>query len=82
MDLISRLGAGTLLRLRDATAFTPAPAGVEDQYQAQDGQQKGDHPALRGGGWHLEQRQKKKGRRGKKRERASKRGTDSHNLAK
>lgn len=48
MDLISRLGAGALLGLRDATAFTPAPAGVEDQDQAEDGQQKGDHPALRG----------------------------------
>lgn len=80
MDLISRLGAGTLLRLRDATAFTPTPAGVEDQYQAQDGQQKGDHPALRGGGWHLEQRQKKKGRRGKKRERERQRGEQIHTI--
>lgn len=61
MDLISGLGTGTLLGLRDPTTFTPAPAGVEDQDQTQDGQQKGDHPALRGGGWHLEQRCMKKG---------------------
>lgn len=47
MDLISRLRTGALLGLRDATAFTPAPAGVEDQDQTQDGQQKSDHPALR-----------------------------------
>lgn len=47
MDLISRLRTGALLGLRDATAFTPAPAGVEDQDQTQDGQQKGDHPTLR-----------------------------------
>lgn len=47
MDLISRLRTGALLGLRDATAFTPAPAGVEDQDQTQDGQEKGDHPALR-----------------------------------
>lgn len=60
MDLISRLGARALLGLRDAAAFTPAPASVEDQDQAEDGQQKGNHPALRGGGWHLEERQKKK----------------------
>lgn len=60
MDLISCLSTGALLGLRDAAAFTPAPAGVEDQDQAQDGQQKGDHPALRGGEWHLEQRQKKR----------------------
>lgn len=62
MDLISCLSTGALLGLRDAATLTPAPAGVEDQDQAQDGQQKGDHPALRGGEWHLEQRQKKKGR--------------------
>lgn len=60
MDLISRLSAGALLGLRDAAAFAPAPAGVEDQDQAQDGKQKGDHPTLRGGGWHLEERQKKR----------------------
>lgn len=66
MDLISRLSAGALLGLRDATAFTPAPAGVEDQDQAQDRQQKGDHPALREGGWHLRQRQEKGDRRKKK----------------
>lgn len=66
MDLISCLRAGALLGLRDATAFTPAPAGVEDQDQTQDGQQKGDHPALRGGGWHLEHGQKKKGEEEKK----------------
>ncbi len=68
MDLIGRLSTGALLGLGDATAFTPAPAGVEDQDQAQDGQQKGDHPALRGGGWHLERRQKKEERRKKQRE--------------
>lgn len=50
MDLISGLGAGTLLGLRDPTTFAPAPAGVEDQDQAQDGQQEGNHPALVGGG--------------------------------
>lgn len=67
VDLVSGLGAGALLGLRDPTTFTPAPAGVEDQDQTQDGQQKGDHPALRGGGWHLEQRCTKKGRaRGEK----------------
>lgn len=60
MDLISCLRAGTLLGLRDATAFAPTSAGVEDQDQAQDGQQKGDHTTLRGGGWHLEQRYIKK----------------------
>lgn len=49
MDLISRLCTGALLGLRDATAFTPAAAGVEDQHQTQDGQQEGDHPTLRGG---------------------------------
>lgn len=48
MDLISRLRTGALLGLRDATAFTPAPAGVEDQDQTQDGQEEGDHAALRG----------------------------------
>lgn len=48
MDLVSGLRAGALLGLRDATAFTPAPAGVEDQDQTQDGQKKGDHAAL---GW-------------------------------
>lgn len=47
MDLISRLRTGALLGLRDATAFTPASAGVEDQDQTQDGQQKGNHPTLR-----------------------------------
>lgn len=66
MDLISRLRTGALLGLRDATAFTPAPAGVEDQDQTQDGQEKGDHPALReeGGRWeHRIQRGKvEKGR--------------------
>lgn len=61
VDLISGLGAGALLGLRDPATFTPAPAGVEDQDQTQDGQQKGDHPALRGGGWHLERRCTKKG---------------------
>lgn len=50
VDLISGLGAGTLLGLRDPTTFAPAPAGVEDQDQAQDGQQEGNHPALVGGG--------------------------------
>lgn len=69
VDLISRLSASALLGLRDATAFTPAPAGVEDQDQAQDGQQKGDHSALRGGEWYLEQTQNKEERRKKSRER-------------
>jgi len=48
VDLVRRLGAGALLRLGDAAALTPAAAGVEDQDQEQDGQQKGDHPALGG----------------------------------
>lgn len=77
VDLISGLGAGALLGLRDPTTFTPSPAGVEDQDQTQDGQQKGDHPALRGGGWHLEQRCTKKGmarREKKKAERQRQRG--------
>lgn len=87
MDLISCLRTGTLLGLRDATAFAPTPAGVEDQDQAQDGQQKGDHTTLRGGGggWHLEQRYKKKGhdRRGKKQgEGTSKGRIDMENFAK
>lgn len=70
VDLISRLRTGALLGLRDATAFTPAPAGVEDQDQTQDGQQKGDHPTLRGGGWWAEQRIQRgwQGRGGKKAE--------------
>lgn len=55
VNLIGRLGAGALLGLRDAAAFTPAPAGIEDQDQTQDGQQKGDHSTLRERGWHLEQ---------------------------
>lgn len=76
VNLISGLGAGALLGLRDPTTFTPAPAGVEDQDQTQDGQQKGDHPALRGGGWHLEQRCTKKGmaRGGKKSREATSKG--------
>lgn len=49
VDLVGCLGAGALLWLGDAAAFAPAPAGVEDEDQAQDGQQKGDHPTLRGG---------------------------------
>lgn len=56
VDLISCLSTGALLGLRDATSFAPAPAGVEDQDQTQDGQKKGNHPALMGGGWHMEQR--------------------------
>lgn len=86
VDLISRLSTGTLLGLGDAAALAPAPAGVEDQDEAQDGQQKGDHPALRGGGWHLEQRQKQKGRKEREKEqrkkRESKGRTDPENLAK
>lgn len=66
VDFISCLGTGALLGLGDATSFTPAPAGVEDQNQAQDGQQKGDHPTLREGGWHLEQKYEKKGMVGEK----------------
>lgn len=50
VDLVGRLGAGALLGLRDPTTFAPAPAGVQDQDQTQDGQQEGDHPALVGGG--------------------------------
>lgn len=46
VDLVSGLGAGALLGLRDPTTFAPAPAGVEDQDQTQDGQQEGNHPAL------------------------------------
>lgn len=64
MDLISCFGAGTLLGLRDATAFAPAPAGVEDQDQAEDGQQKGDHPALRGKRVAFESKAKKIIKRG------------------
>lgn len=64
VDLISRLRTGALLGLRDATAFTPAPAGVEDQDQTQDGQQKGDHPTLRGGGRGEQSREYKEGDRG------------------
>lgn len=75
MDLISRLCAGTLLGLRDATAFAPTSAGVEDQDQAQDGQQKGDHTTLRGGGWHLEQRYKKKKKGGHDRREKTQRRT-------
>lgn len=86
VDLISCLSAGTLLGLRDATPFTPAPAGVEDQDQAQDGKQKRNHPALRGGGWHLEQRHRKeRGEKSRQREwekRESKARTESQNLAK
>lgn len=67
VDLISRLGTGALLGLRDAAAFTPAPAGVEDQDQTQDGQQKGDHPALRGGGLAFGAETEKKWRGGRER---------------
>lgn len=38
VDLVSCLRTGTLLGLRNATAFTPASAGVEDQDETQDGQ--------------------------------------------
>lgn len=54
MDLVGGLGAGALLGLRDPTTFAPAPAGVENQDQTQDGQQEGNHPALVGGGWQEE----------------------------
>jgi len=47
VDLVGGLGAGTLLRLRHPTPLAPAPAGVEDHHQAEDGEQQGDHPSLR-----------------------------------
>lgn len=47
VDLVGRLGAGALLRLRHAAPLAPPPAGVEDHHQAQDGEQQGDHPSLR-----------------------------------
>lgn len=50
VDLVGRLGAGALLGLRNPTTFAPAPAGVEDQHQAQDGEQEGNHAALLGEG--------------------------------
>lgn len=46
VDLIGCFGAGALLRLRDPAAFTPASASVQNQYQAQDGQQQSDHASL------------------------------------
>lgn len=62
VDLISCLCTGTLLGLRDATPFTPAPAGVEDQDQAQDREQKRDHPTLRGGAEYRRRKQRQKSR--------------------
>lgn len=46
VDLVGRLGAGALLRLRDPTTLAPALTGVQDEHQAQDGQQQGDHATL------------------------------------
>ena len=46
VDLVSRFGAGALLRLGHAAALAPTPAGVEDEDQAQDGQKQGDHAPL------------------------------------
>ena len=46
VNLVGRLGAGTLLGLGDPAALAPAPASVQDHHQAQDRQQQCDHATL------------------------------------
>lgn len=46
VNLIGCLSTGTLLGLGDPAALAPAPASVQDHYQAQDGQQQSNHAAL------------------------------------
>lgn len=49
VNLVSCLSARALLRLRHTTPLTPALPCVQDQHQAQDGEQQSNHPTLQKG---------------------------------